>query len=123
MLLSRASERGVESVLSDIEKIGVEILKKARNDFLLCAFQASRQESDTALWSVWEFPKIRATFLGVLITRTIAFWGLYWVPIQGKYHPFFQRDARSKGIESPSDYQWHIPGSLNLLVDSREEET
>ena len=35
----------------------------------------------------WEFPKIRGTFLGVPIIRTIVFWGLYWGPlILGNYH-------------------------------------
>ena len=33
------------------------------------------------------FPKIRGTFLGFPITRTIVFWGLYWGPlILGNYH-------------------------------------
>ena len=36
---------------------------------------------------IWWFPKIRGTFLGVSIIRTIIFWGLYWVPsILGNYH-------------------------------------
>ena len=33
-----------------------------------------------------EFPRIMGTILGVPITRTIAFWGLYWgPPILGNY--------------------------------------
>ena len=33
------------------------------------------------------FPKIRGTFLGVPIIRTIVYWGLYWGPfILGNYH-------------------------------------
>ena len=28
---------------------------------------------------IWGFPKIRGTILGVLIIRTIIFWGLYWL--------------------------------------------
>ena len=33
------------------------------------------------------FPKIRSTFLGVPIIRTIIFWGIYWGPlILGNYH-------------------------------------
>ena len=37
--------------------------------------------------SVWEFPKIRGTILGVPILRIILFWGLYWgPPILGNYH-------------------------------------
>ena len=36
---------------------------------------------------IWGFPKIRGTFLGVPIIRTIVFWGLYWGPlILGNYH-------------------------------------
>ena len=34
--------------------------------------------TDTPIWGV---PKIRGTSLGVLILRTIVFWGLYWVPL------------------------------------------
>ena len=34
--------------------------------------------------SKWGFPKIRGTFLGVPIIRTIVSWGLYWVPLFGK---------------------------------------
>ena len=30
--------------------------------------------------SIWDFPKIRGTILGVSIIRTIVFWGLYWGP-------------------------------------------
>ena len=30
---------------------------------------------------VWGFPKIRGTYLGVPIIRTIVFWGLYWGPL------------------------------------------
>ena len=38
------------------------------------------------LWGLG-FPKIRGTFLGVPIIRTIVFWGLYWGPlILGNYH-------------------------------------
>ena len=34
----------------------------------------------------WGLPKIRSTFLGVPIIRTIVFWGLYWGPlILGNY--------------------------------------
>ena len=36
---------------------------------------------------IWEFPKIRGTFLGVPILRIIVYWGLYWgTLILGKYH-------------------------------------
>ena len=37
--------------------------------------------------TIWGFPEIRDTFLGVPIIRTIVFWGLYWGPlILGNYH-------------------------------------
>ena len=36
---------------------------------------------------IWEFPRIRGTFLGVPIIRIIIYWGLYWGPlILGNYH-------------------------------------
>ena len=36
---------------------------------------------------MWEFPKIKGTFLGVPILRIIIYWGLYWgTLILGKYH-------------------------------------
>ena len=36
---------------------------------------------------IWGFPKIRGTFLGVPIIRTIIFLGLYWgSPILGNHH-------------------------------------
>ena len=48
---------------------------------------------------IWEFPKIRGTFLGVPITRTIVtivFWGLYWGPlILGNYHMVAQAHETS----------------------------
>ena len=35
---------------------------------------------------LWEFPKIRGALSGVLVTRTLVFWGLYWGPfILGNY--------------------------------------
>ena len=41
----------------------------------------------TLVFYMWGFPKIRGTILGVLIIRTIVFWGLYWGPlILGNYH-------------------------------------
>ena len=53
------------------------------------------------LESIWEFPKIRGTLLGVPITRTIVFWGLYWGPlILGNYH--FKDPA--KGVEYSGVY-------------------
>ena len=39
------------------------------------------------LRAIWRFPKVRNTFLGAPIIRTIVFWGLYWGPhILGNYH-------------------------------------
>ena len=44
--------------------------------------------------SIWGFPKIRGTFLGVPIIRIIVFWGLYWGPlILGNYHLGFHTKA------------------------------
>ena len=40
-----------------------------------------------AIWYIWGFPKIRGTILGVPMTRTIVFLGLYWGPlILGNYN-------------------------------------
>ena len=30
---------------------------------------------------IWGLPKIRGSYLGVPIIRTIVFWGLYWGPL------------------------------------------
>ena len=39
--------------------------------------------------TIWGFPKIRGTFLGVPIIRTVVFLRLYWgSPILGNYHIF-----------------------------------
>ena len=39
----------------------------------------------------WGLPKMRGTFLGVPIIRTIVFWGLYWgLPILGIYQMVLQ---------------------------------
>ena len=41
--------------------------------------------------SIWGFPKIRGTILGILIIGIIVFWGLYWGPlILGNYHISWQ---------------------------------
>ena len=40
-----------------------------------------------SLMIIWGLPKIRGTFLGVPIRRTIVYWGLYWGPPSlGNYH-------------------------------------
>ena len=39
--------------------------------------------------SIWGFPKIMGTLLGVPIIRVIVFWGLYWGPlILGNYYMY-----------------------------------
>ena len=51
----------------------------------LCAQRGS--STLQVLLSIWGFPKIRGTILGVPIIWTIVFWGLYWGPlILGNYH-------------------------------------
>ena len=59
--------------------------------------------------SKWGFPKIRGTFLGFPIIRTIVFWGLYWGPlILGNYqigkaialHVEVFKGARSRGSKA-----------------------
>ena len=48
--------------------------------------------------SIWGFPKIRGTFLGVPIIRNIVYWGLYWgSPIFGKCHMSFHSWLFSAG--------------------------
>ena len=37
-------------------------------------------EGGICISNTWGLPKIRGTILGVPITRTIIFWGLYWGP-------------------------------------------
>ena len=38
-------------------------------------------------FTIWGFPKIRGTILGVPMRRTIIFWGPYWGPLNlGTYH-------------------------------------
>ena len=47
-------------------------------------------DATTESWiimAIWGFPKIRGTFLGVPIIRTIVYWGLDWgTLILGNYH-------------------------------------
>ena len=38
-------------------------------------------ERDVSKRLIWRFTKIRGTLLGVLVIRTIVFWGLYWGPL------------------------------------------
>ena len=50
-------------------------------DRLLAAAPCSKEPT------IWGFPKIRGTILGVPIIRTIVFWSLYWgPPILRNYH-------------------------------------
>ena len=65
--------------------------------------------------TIWEFPKIRGTILGVPIIRTIVFWGLYWGPlILGNYH-IVHWGFRSCGLGSRD--LWQRP--LALVGDVR----
>ena len=53
---------------------------------------------------MWGFPRIRGTLLGVLIIRTIVYWGLYWgPPMLGNYH--VQARVDHHGMTSSSS-QW-----------------
>ena len=47
------------------------------------------------------FPKIRGTFLGVPIIRTIVYWGLYWgTLILGNCHKDWVWDLKISGLGS-----------------------
>ena len=82
--------------------------------------------------SMWEFPKIRGTFLGVPIIGIIVFWGLYCgFPIYGNYHvacKFFGCRGlrlgclilgRSVGPSSSGCYHTWDFARANLLVRMR----
>ena len=57
---------------------------KARMEHL----QQARSSSDV---DMWVFPKIKGTFLGVPIMRTVVYWGLYWgTLILRNYHVGFK---------------------------------
>ena len=65
--------------------------------------------------SIWRFPKIRGTILGVPIIRTIVYWGLYWgALVLGSYHihPSVLVLQVSKGKALPKAGQ--IEASLGL---------
>ena len=48
----------------------------------------------SGLQLIWGLPKMRDTFLGVSIIRTIVFGGLYWGShILGNYHSVLPREA------------------------------
>ena len=57
---------------------------------MLTAYHDDNRDEHMLLFvakTIWGFPKIRGTFLGVPIIRTIVFWGLYWGPlILRNYH-------------------------------------
>ena len=56
------------------------------------------------------FPKIRGTFLGVPIIRTVVFWGLYWgPPILGNYHI-------KAAVDCLDVWGMEAPGSTAALV-------
>ena len=51
--------------------------------------------------TMWGFPKIRGTILGVPIIRTIVLSGLYWGPLNlGNYHGSSQGETYMKPIEA-----------------------
>ena len=57
---------------------------------------------------MWVFPKIRGTFLGAPIIRSIKFWGLYWGPlVLGNYHVFPNKTHESKPtpLRDPDEMQ------------------
>ena len=54
------------------------------------------------------FPKIRSTFLGVPIRRTIVFWGLYWGPLLlGNYHFSLVTSLNIEPPHPPTPYMKH----------------
>ena len=62
---------------------------------------------------IWGFPKIRGTFLGVLIIRTIVYWGLYRGPlILGNYHVGFRVEGLGFGLWGLGMYAGHLCCSL-----------
>ena len=49
--------------------------------------------------TIWDLLKIRGTFLGIPIVRTIIFWGLYWgPPILGNYNIGFTLNPKPQTL-------------------------
>ena len=60
---------------------------------VLAISPTQNKTNDFETGTIWGFPKIRGTFVGVPIIRIIVFWGLYWGPlILGNYHMLVYRD-------------------------------
>ena len=66
--------------------------------------------------TIWGFPKIRGTFLGVPLIRIIVFWGLYWGPlILGNYHIICNSNSSSDVHDSDNDRNKNGIGTSDLL--------
>ena len=65
---------------------------------------------------MWEFPKIRGTFLGVPIIRNIVYWGLHWGPLF--YKP---QHTISLNLRTPSEGQLAFENQTTFWVVSREQ--
>ena len=64
------------------------------------------ETENRALYPKWGFPKIRGTFLGVPIIRTVVFWVLYWAPlVLGNYQTGFQGAETFLELENQMDKQ------------------
>ena len=75
---------------------------------------------------IWEYPKIRGTFLGVPIVRIVVFGGLYWgSPILGNYHiytggPRFFAAKKEVMMLSRRSIQLDGARSLNKYIRSQK---
>ena len=62
-------------------------------------YEVSQSSLNAQKQSIWGLPKIRGSFLGVPIIRTIVFWGLYWGP------PFLGNSHLELGQVCTSSYE------------------
>ena len=73
----------------------------------------------------WGFPKIRGTFLGVPIIRTMVFWGLYWGSTYfGKLPNGAPRQAPLGEKPKPGQWVWaHVRVFVpyNVLATAMED--
>ena len=54
---------------------------------LVVGLRSKTGKDQTGCLPMWGFPKIRGSFLGILIKGIIVFWRLYWGPlVLGNYH-------------------------------------
>ena len=59
---------------------------KQRKVHFMRGIKGYLEDADESNHTKWGFPKIRGTFLGVPVIRTIVFWGLYGGPLNlGNY--------------------------------------